>query len=150
MRAARSLLQTSTDSRPLPWAAGGRTIRTENAASDEDCATAFAFGLVLVWAVSGPAFHYSTVWQLMMNTLSAVVTFLMVFVLNNAQRRDIAAINAKLDSIVFAMENADNRLIGLETQSQSAAEAVIEHLKTTVDDAVDDAIDAAESQLKDA
>jgi low affinity Fe/Cu permease len=123
----------------------GSFARTVNSYASSPGATALAFGLVLLWAVSGPAFHYSTVWQLMMNTLSAVVTFLMVFVLNNAQRRDTAAINAKLDSIVFAMENADNRLIGLETQSESAAEAVIEDLKTTVDDA----IDAAESKLRD-
>lgn len=89
-----------------------------------------------------------------MNTLSSVITFLMVFVLNNAQSRDTAAINAKLDSIIFAMENTDNRLIGVESKSESHAQAVIEDMKTTVEEAqaaiaeAGDAVGEAESALE--
>jgi len=70
-----------------------------------------------------------------MNTLSAVITFLMVFVLNNAQSRDTTAINVKLDALIFALERADNRLIGLESQTESEAKAVIDHVKAVVEGA---------------
>jgi low affinity Fe/Cu permease len=94
-----------------------------------------AFVLVVVWALLGSYLHYSSVWQLLMNTLSAVVTFLMVFVLNNAQSRHTTAINAKLDSIIFAVEDADNRLIGLESKSESHAEQVLEEIKSAAEEA---------------
>jgi low affinity Fe/Cu permease len=67
-----------------------------------------------------------------MNTLSSVITLFMVFVLNNAQYRDTAAINTKLDAIVFALEKTGNRLIGLESKSQSEVQEVLEDLKTAV------------------
>ncbi len=69
-----------------------------------------------------------------MNTISSVITFLMVFVLNNAQSRDTVAINAKLDSLIFALEHADNRLIGLESQTESEAKAVINDIKAAVEE----------------
>lgn len=68
--------------------------------------------------------HYSDFWQLIMNTLSSVITFLMVFILNNAQNRDTAAMNSKLDALILALEAADNRLIGLEQQPAVDAEAI--------------------------
>jgi len=71
----------------------GSFARFVNAFAASPAATALAFVLVLLWVISGSHFHYSDFWQLLMNTLSAVVTFLMVFVLNNAQSRDTAAIN---------------------------------------------------------
>lgn len=100
----------------------GSFARAVNAFASSPSATAVAFALVVVWAASGPYLRYSDFWQLIMNTISAVITFLMVFVLNNAQSRDTAAINAKLDSIVFAIQDADNRLIGLESQTESQAQ----------------------------
>ena len=112
----------------------GSFARLVNTFASSPTATAFAFALVIIWAVSGPHFHYSDFWQLVMNTVSSVITFLMVFVLNNAQNRDTAAINAKLDAIIFAIEDADNRLIGLESRSDSAAKAVIEDIKAIVEE----------------
>ena len=70
--------------------------------------------LVIVWAAAGPFFHLSDTWQLVINTTSSIVTFLMVFVIQNTQVRDNAALNAKLDNILKVMEGTDKRLIGVE------------------------------------
>ena len=75
-------------------------------------------------ALSGPFFHFSDGWQLIINTTTTVITFLMVFVLNTAQSRDTAAINAKLDAIIVAMRSADNRMIGIEKKPEGHAETV--------------------------
>ena len=113
----------------------GNFARLVNTFASSPGATALAFALVLVWALSGARLHYSDFWQLMMNTTSSIITFLMVFVLNNAQSRDTAAINAKLDTLILAVEDADNRLIGLERQSDSKAKEVLAELNAAVDEA---------------
>ena len=87
-------------------------------------ATGAAFILVIIWATFGPATHYSENWQLVINTGTTIITFLMVFILNNAQSRDTTAINLKLDSLILAIERADNRLVGLETLPASEADAI--------------------------
>jgi low affinity Fe/Cu permease len=81
-------------------------------------ATVFAIGVVALWAALGPVFRYSDTWQLVMNTTSSVITFIMVFILNNAQGRNTAALQAKLDALIFALESADNRMIGVEAKSE--------------------------------
>jgi low affinity Fe/Cu permease len=91
-------------------------------------ATGSAFIVVVVWALFGPVTHYSDGWQLLINTGTTIVTFLMVFVLNNAQSRDTTAMNAKLDSLIRAIEKADNRLIGLEAMPASQAEELTTEL----------------------
>ncbi len=91
-------------------------------------ATGAAFAVVVVWALFGPVTHYSDGWQLFINTGTTIVTFLMVFVLNNAQSRDTTAMNAKLDDLIRAVEKADNRLIGLETLPPSQAEKLTAEL----------------------
>lgn len=98
-------------------------------------ATGVAFAVVAVWAVFGPLTHYSTGWQLVINTGTTIVTFLMVFVLNNAQYRDTAAINVKLDTLILAIEAADNRLVGLERMPVSAAEQISEEIGHIGDEA---------------
>lgn len=95
-----------------------------NRAASSPLATALAFALVVLWALSGPRLHYSDFWQLSMNTISSVVTFLMVFILNYAQNRDTAAVNTKLDALILAVERADNRLVGLERLPHTEAEAM--------------------------
>ncbi len=77
-------------------------------------ATFAAFLIIAIWAICGPIFHYSDGWQLIINTSTTIVTFLMVFVLNNAQSRDTSAMNAKLDALIIALAKADNRMVGLE------------------------------------
>jgi len=79
-------------------------------------AWAFAGALVIivVWGLTGPAFHYSNTWQLIINTGTTIVTFLMVFLIQNTQNRDAKAAHLKLDEIIRALEGARNELIDLE------------------------------------
>lgn len=70
--------------------------------------------LIVVWAVSGPPLHYSDTWQLIVNTATTVLTFLAVFLIQNSQNRDGAAMQAKLDEILRALENAREEFVGIE------------------------------------
>ena len=72
-----------------------------------------ALALVIAWAVTGPVFGFSETWQLVINTGTTIITFLMVFVLQNAQTRDTRAIQAKLDELILTSQ-AENRFIGIE------------------------------------
>lgn len=73
-----------------------------------------AFGTILVWVVSGPLFGYSDTWQLVINTGTTIVTFLMVFLIQNTQNRDSEAMHVKLDGIISAMDGVQNSLLDLE------------------------------------
>jgi len=73
-----------------------------------------AFLVIVVWGLTGPAFHYSNTWQLIINTGTTIVTFLMVFLIQNTQNRDSKAAHLKLDEIIRALEGARNELIDLE------------------------------------
>jgi low affinity Fe/Cu permease len=75
---------------------------------------ALAAGVILAWLVTGPAFGYSDTWQLVINTGTTIVTFLMVFLIQNTQNRDGAAVQLKLDEIIRAIEGAHNALLDLE------------------------------------
>ncbi|HEV2713701.1 MAG TPA: low affinity iron permease family protein, partial [Terriglobales bacterium] len=72
-----------------------------------------AASMIIVWAVTGPIFHYSDTWQLIINTGTTIITFLMVFVIQNTQNRDGAAVQAKLDELI-RVSAAQNTLIGIE------------------------------------
>ena len=79
----------------------------------------FCCGLVISWALSGPAFHFSDTWQLVINTGTTIITFLMVFLIQNTQTRESGALHAKLDELIRAVEKAENRYIGLERRSEA-------------------------------
>lgn len=73
-----------------------------------------ALGVVLVWAATGPLFHYSETWQLVINTGTTIVTFLMVFIIQHAQNKDMRAVQLKLNELIAAVDGASNRLIDVE------------------------------------
>lgn len=85
--------------------------------------------LVLVWAVTGPVFGFSQTWQLVINTGTTIITFLMVFLIQNTQNRDSAAIQAKLDELLAASKDADNRFIGIEHLTDAELEAILEEVE---------------------
>jgi low affinity Fe/Cu permease len=76
-----------------------------------------AVSVVVVWAATGPIFHYSDTWQLVINTSTTIVTFLMVFLIQNTQNRDAHAVHLKLDELIRATKGARNALVGLEDMS---------------------------------
>ena len=73
-----------------------------------------ALGCIVLWGATGPLFGYSDTWQLVVNTATTVVTFLMVFLIQTSQNRDAAAMQAKLDELIRAIDQARNRFIGIE------------------------------------
>lgn len=83
--------------------------------------TAWAFviaiGTIVIWAATGHIFHYSDTWQLIINTGTTIVTFLMVFLIQNTQNRDSKAVHLKLDELIRALSGARNRLVDLEKLS---------------------------------
>ena len=70
--------------------------------------------IVLLWGVTGPLFHYSDTWQLVINTGTTIVTFLMVFLIQNTQNRDAQAINLKLDELIYSISAANNQMMDIE------------------------------------
>jgi low affinity Fe/Cu permease len=80
-------------------------------------AFAVALLIILIWAATGPIFRYSDTWQLIINTGTTIVTFLMVFLIQNTQNRDARAINLKLNELIRAMEKGDNSMIDIESLS---------------------------------
>ena len=77
-------------------------------------AFACALSIIIIWGVTGPLFGWSDTWQLVINTGTTIITFLMVFLIQNAQNRDASAIQAKLDEVIRAIEGARNEFIGIE------------------------------------
>ena len=73
-----------------------------------------AFLLIVVWALLGPLFHYSNTWQLVINTGTTIITFLMVFIIQQSQNKDTTAIQLKLNELIASNEKASNRLIDIE------------------------------------
>ena len=73
-----------------------------------------AVGIVIIWAMTGPIFHYSDTWQLVINTGTTIVTFLMVFLIQNTQNHDTQALQVKLSELILAMKDADNNVADIE------------------------------------
>jgi low affinity Fe/Cu permease len=83
-----------------------------------------ALGVVVVWGITGPLFHYSDTWQLVINTGTTIVTFLMVFLIQNSQNRDSAAMQAKLDELLRAVGKAREQFIGIEHLTDTEIEMI--------------------------
>jgi len=90
-------------------------------------AFALAVGVIVVWIATGPLFRFSDTWQLVINTGTTIVTFLMVFLIQRAQNKESKAINLKLDEIVAAMEGASNELIDAEDLSEDELNTLRRH-----------------------
>ena len=91
--------------------------------------------IIIFWAVSGPVFHYSDTWQLIINTGTTIVTFLMVFLIQNSQNRDAAAMQAKLDELLRAVDKAREKFIGIEHLTDQQIELVRSALERYAKDA---------------
>ena len=92
-----------------------------------------ALGVIFIWAITGPIFHFSDTWQLVINTGTTIVTFLMVFLIQRAQNKDALAIHLKLNEIVAAMEGASNRLIDVEDLSEPEIDALRKYYKRLIE-----------------
>lgn len=79
----------------------------------------FACALIIVWAASGPWFNFSDTWELIINTLTTIITFLMVFVIQNSQNRDIRSLHLKMDELIRVSKLARNNLIELENMTDA-------------------------------
>jgi low affinity Fe/Cu permease len=95
-----------------------------------------ALGAVLVWAATGPLFGYSDTWQLVINTSTTIVTFLMVFLIQNTQNRDTMALQLKLSELIIAVNEAENRFATAEDLSDEELAELHEELKNQADSAL--------------
>ena len=104
-------------------------------ATGHPLAFAAAFLIIVAWVVTGPVFGFSNTWQLVINTATTIVTFLMVFLIQNTQNRDGAAVQLKLDELIRAVEGAHNALLDLE----ELTEAELDRFKTRYEEIADKA-----------
>jgi len=80
--------------------------------------------LIFLWALSGPMFHFSDTWELIINTVTTIITFLMVFIIQNSQNRDMKSIHLKLDELIRVTKAARNGLIALETMTDEELDKI--------------------------
>jgi low affinity Fe/Cu permease len=108
-----------------------------------------AFLTIVVWAISGPLFGFSDTWQLVINTGTTIVTFLMVFLIQNSQNRDSAAIQVKLDELI-RVGTAQNSFVGIEHLSDEELEEIREKCerRAAADDAADVAVDKTSAKAR--
>jgi low affinity Fe/Cu permease len=91
-----------------------------------------ALSAVLVWAITGPFFGFSDTWQLVINTSTTIITFLMVFLIQNTQNRDATALHLKLNEVLHTMERADDRMIGAEEATDEELDELKKHYQALV------------------
>jgi low affinity Fe/Cu permease len=108
----RSLAQAASTAVGRPWA------------------FAFALAIVIVWAALGPLFHYSDTWQLVINTGTTIITFLMVFLIQSAQNRDTEALRLKLDALILGVHSASNAFVEIEDYDDAELEQVRQKLRS--------------------
>jgi len=115
----------------------GRVLETFSHAATKATGTSTAFilavGVILVWLISGPVFHFSDTWQLVINTGTTIITFLMVFLIQRTQNKDALAIHLKLNEIVAAIEGASNRLIDVEELTEKDIQTLHKHYQKLIE-----------------
>lgn len=97
-----------------------------------------AFAIVLIWAASGPIFKYSETWQLVINTGTTIITFLMVFLIQKAQNKDSKAIQIKLNELIAASESSSNRIVDIEDLSEDELDHLHKYYEKLSDEAEED------------
>ena len=102
-------------------------------ASGTSMAFMLALAAIIVWLITGPIFGFSDTWQLVINTGTTIVTFLMVFLIQRAQNKDALALHLKLNEIVAALEGASNRLIDVEDLSEAEIEALRRYYRKLIE-----------------
>ena len=116
------------ESRPTPQ--GGNSLERFSTRVSQWAGSTSAFGIalgfVLAWALTGPLFHFSQGWQMVINTGTTIATFLMVFLIQRAQNKESRAIQLKLNEVVAAIQGASNRLVGAEVLSEQELRALHE------------------------
>ncbi|HWE38456.1 MAG TPA: low affinity iron permease family protein [Isosphaeraceae bacterium] len=88
-----------------------------------------ALAAVIIWAATGPYFHFSDTWQMVVNTGTTIVTFLMVFLIQNAQNRESKAVHLKLDELIYAVKSARNELIDVENLTEEQLDQLAERYR---------------------
>jgi len=112
---------------PYPASPFSRFAKWTAHAAGHPTAFALAVVVILVWAVTGPLFGFSDTWQLVINTGTTIVTFLMVFLIQNTQNRDSTAMQLKLDELIRSVEGAHNALLDLEELAEEDLEQIRAH-----------------------
>jgi low affinity Fe/Cu permease len=92
----------------------GRLARVSAHAMGQPAAFGSALGIIVLWTLAGPVFNYSDTWQLVINTGTTIITFLMVFLIQNTQNKDSEAMHIKLDELIRSIDNAQNALLNME------------------------------------
>ncbi len=109
-----------------------RFSRRATEATGTSSAFLLALLVIVTWIISGPLFHFSDTWQLVINTGTTIVTFLMVFLIQRSQNKDALAIHLKLNEIVAALEGASNRLIDVEDLTEAEIKTLHKHYQSLV------------------
>jgi len=123
---------------------GGFSLFCENISSaattwtGSTSAFVFAIGSIVVWLATGPLFGFSDTWQLVMNTATSIITFVMVFLIQRSQNKDALAIQLKLNELVAAMQGASNRLIDVESLDEQELKVLHQHFRRLVEMAKQD------------
>src|SRR5262245_44021576 len=131
---------STTDQQPIteqqpPYDTSGSFVRFTDAVArltGSSVATLLAAAAILVWLASGPIFHLSDTWQLVVNTGTTVITFLMVFVIQATQIRDSTALHVKLDELIAVTSGASDRAIGIERAKESEIDRMRQDLEDRV------------------
>ena len=110
-----------------------RLSRIATDATGTSAALLAAVALVVGWLASGPLFHFSDTWQLVINTTTTIITFLMVFLIQRTQNKDSKAMETKLNELIAAMEGASNRLIDVESLSEKELDTIHRHYQRLFD-----------------
>jgi low affinity Fe/Cu permease len=109
-----------------------RTASAISAAAGQPLAFILALAVIIIWGITGPIFGFSDTWQLIVNTGTTIITFLMVFLIQNAQNRDAAAMQAKLDELLRAVTRARDQFIGVEHLTEREIEMIRRALEREV------------------